>query len=217
MCNGSCYEPDAKTYGRLRKALGADGTTHVIRDSAAAPVIMALVVALSIALYFVRLNGAPRSGNLLLATVLLLVNVAIHEIGHAAVLKIHLPQARARLGFRLTFVFPTVYVNTSESYLLPRGKRASVHLAGVFANAVYLILVALFAPSLLWPSYTVVGTMLLNLIPVMRGDGYHVVETLSGRRRLAPSGRAQTLEDCARGAIMLVVVCLLERLVPTPL
>lgn len=215
MHGGSYYEPDAETFNRLKRELGSRGTVRTIRDSTAIPIVIALTIILSIALYFFRLSGAPREGSPPIVAAILFLNIAIHELGHAVALKLYFPCSRVRMGFRFMFIFPTFYVNTSDSYMLPRGKKISVHLAGVCANAVYLAAVALFVPSLLWPSSAVAGTALLNLLPIMRGDGYHVVMALSGKRRPFANRKKEMIEDCVRGVIMLVVAYLATKLVST--
>lgn len=214
MHEGSCYEPDANTFDRLKRAFGSEGVVRTIRDSAATPIIMTLVIMLSAALYFFRWPGVSHDENLPIAAAILVVNIAIHEIGHAIALKLYVPWSKVRLGFRFMFIFPTLYVNTSDSYMLPRGKKISVHLAGVCSNALYLIIVALLVPSLLGPSGIVVGTALLNLLPIMRGDGYHVVMALFGRRRHSADRTREAVEDCVRGVLMLTVIFLATEIAP---
>ena len=214
MHEGSCYEPDACTFDRLKRAFGTEGAVRTIRDSAALPIIMVLAIILSIALFFFRSSGASHDERLPIVIAILIVNVAIHELGHAIALKLYFPWSKVRIGFRFMCIFPTFYVNASDSYMLPRGKKISVHLAGVCSNALYLIAVALFVPSLLGPSSIVVGTSLLNLLPIMRGDGYHVLMALLGKRRPCVGRKREALEDCARSVVMLIVIYLAAGLAP---
>lgn len=215
---GGCYEPDISTCMKIRHALSPK-TTRVIKDSVTLPIVMGLVVTGALTCHLLE-PSRPVGGSLgiaLTATVLMF-NVLIHEAGHALVLKRYLPDAHISFGFRLVFVFPTFYVNTTASYLLPKGKRIAVHLAGVFANAMWLALSDLLFPSFSGINDMVAWMMTLNLVPIMRGDGHHVLAALLGWKAPAPDSKRRYLEECVRGAAMVVLVILLTfitRLAPS--
>lgn len=208
MTRAGCYEPDAFSCDRLNRMLGPRRLTRVIGDSVVLPLAMALTVAAAVACQLLVFNRG-FCGDRTVSVALLAFNLLVHEAGHALVLELFLPGTRITWGFRFMFVFPIVYVNTTASYLLPKGKRAAVHLAGVFANAVCLIVGGLFFPGAASANTAVAWMIALNLVPVMKGDGYQVLAALLGWRTPELGSGRRIVEECARGVAMVVLIALL--------
>lgn len=208
MTRDGCYEPDAFSCDRLDRMLGPRRLTRVIEDSSALPIVMALTVVAAVACQLLVFDRG-FCGDRTVSVALLAFNLLVHEAGHALVLELFLPGTRITWGFRFIFVFPAVYVNTTASYLLPRGKRAAVHLAGVFANAVCLIVGDLFFPGATSANTAVAWMVALNLVPVMKGDGYQVLAALLGWRTPELGSGRRMVEECARGVATVALIALL--------
>lgn len=213
MTGHGCYEPDRPLYERVKQKLGPELKMRTVEDSAVMPLAMSLTIAASITgQLLVPKQGNGNCGTALYMAILAL-SLLIHEAGHAAVLKMFLPEARITLGFRFMFVFPAIYVNTTASYLLPKGKRAAVHLAGIFANALSLVIGNLLIPGASSANAAIAWMMLLNLVPIMKGDGYQTLAALLEWHTPALSEGRRAAQECARGVAMLALVIVLSRLV----
>lgn len=211
--SSGCYEPDEHVYEKARRTLGPRLATRTIEDSVAIPLTMSLTVAGSLAWQLFALRQDCITCGIASYVVILAFNLLFHEAGHAIALKLFLPEAKVGLGFRFVFVFPTFYVNTTASYLLPKGKRAAVHLAGTFANAVGLGFGNLLVPGAISANVAIAWMMLLNLTPIMKGDGHQILAALLGWRTPALSERRRVAEEFVRGAVMLTFVIVLSELV----
>ncbi len=114
----------------------------------------------------------------------------LHELAHAYVAKALGAHVRA-MGIVLIFLFPVAYSDVTDSWRLRRRReRLWIALAGVLAElvlaAVGIIVWSLAPPGLLKSvcfvvsSVTLLSTLLLNLNPGMRYDGYYVLSELLG-------------------------------------
>lgn len=114
----------------------------------------------------------------------------IHEFSHAYVAKA-LGNRVPTMGVALIFMFPMAYADVTDSWRMRgRRKRLLIALAGVTAELVIaglaLLVWALSPVGLLKSicfvvsSATLISTLLVNLNPAMRFDGYYVLSDLLG-------------------------------------
>jgi putative peptide zinc metalloprotease protein len=109
----------------------------------------------------------------------------LHELGHGLLCK-HFGGECHELGFMLLCFTPTMYCNVSDSWLLPgKWRRAAIGAAGIYVELV----IASWA-ALVW-CYTepglvhalaldvvfvcTISTLIVNLNPLMRYDGYYIL------------------------------------------
>ena len=123
----------------------------------------------------------------------------LHEVGHAAVCD-HFRAECHEFGIMLLVLIPVYYCNVTDSWTLPRWKRVAVSAAGM---AVELVIAAAcvwlwwfskdgFISLLLLNVILVcsVGTLLFNGNPLLRFDGYFILQDLAGVPNLASESRS---------------------------
>lgn len=134
--------------------------------------------------YFFSISGVIAFGLTIAAV------KTLHELAHAYVAKALGARVRT-MGVVLIFLFPVAYSDVTDSWRLRRRReRLWIALAGVLAElvlaAVGVIVWSLAPPGLLKSvcfvvsSVTLLSTLLLNLNPGMRYDGYYVLSELLG-------------------------------------
>lgn len=136
------------------------------------------------------------AGMVAFAVTLATVKV-VHEFAHAYVAKA-LGNRVPKMGVTLIFLFPVAFADATDSWrMAQRRQRMWIALAGVLAElvlaAIALIVWAVSPPGVLHSvcfvlsSVTLLSTLLVNLNPAMRFDGYYVfcdlvgVDNLQGR------------------------------------
>lgn len=82
-----------------------------------------LIILIAITWYLRKTSYLLADNNIGNAMVLLAVNIPLHEAGHIVCLKLCYPECRIKMGMKLTFIYPSFYVDTSYSYLLPKSKK----------------------------------------------------------------------------------------------
>ena len=113
-----------------------------------------------------------------------------HEVGHATAC--HYGGGRpGRIGFGLYLVWPVFYTDVTDSYRLGRRARLRTDLGGLYFNAIVVLLSAGTYALTGWEVPLVViliqhMTMLQQLLPFVRLDGYYVVSDLVGVPDLFP-------------------------------
>jgi putative peptide zinc metalloprotease protein len=134
------------------------------------------------------LNGLLAARNLPLIWLTLIVLKVLHEFGHAYACRLlggHVPE----MGVYLILGTPCAYVDASASWGFPRRiHRVIVCLAGMYVElaiaALAVIVWAATSPSLLNAvAYNVIFlagsvTVLFNINPLMRYDGYYILSDL---------------------------------------
>lgn len=134
--------------------------------------------------------GAPQA---LQVIGLCMLGVLLHELGHAAA-AFRLGARRVAIGVGWYAVLPVAYADLSEVWRYPARQRVVVDLAGVHMQG--LLVAALMLLDRLWPdpAWLVAAaatsmSMLWNLNPLLRMDGYWIVADAFGipdlRRRAA--------------------------------
>lgn len=139
---------------------------------------------LSTGLGFLNLQGAVAYG-LTLAVV-----KSVHELGHAAMATrfgVRVPS----MGVAFMVLAPFLYSDLSDAWRLPsRRQRFMIDVAGVLAElmlAVLALLAWIFLPdglarsaAFLVATTSILASLLLNLNPLMRFDGYHMLADAVG-------------------------------------
>ncbi|WP_371417527.1 site-2 protease family protein [Anabaena sp. UHCC 0187] len=125
---------------------------------------------------------------------LMMLVVSIHELGHAFTLK-HYKGVVLEIGLMFIFLLPGAYTNTTDAYgLVKRKQRTLVMAAGVICQVVIwgfaLCLWSISTPGS-WFSTTsyllmiaAQFTLALNLNPLNKFDGYHILEAMTGINHL---------------------------------
>jgi len=133
-------------------------------------------------LWFFSLEGAAIAGLALFGSKLL------HELGHGLTAK-RFGCRVPTMGVALLVMMPVLYTDTSAAWhLRERSKRLAIGSAGVAAEcclAAYALLVWSFLPDgifrsvvFVWATTTWVLTVLINMSPFMRFDGYYLFSDL---------------------------------------
>lgn len=144
-----------------------------------------------------------------LATVYLpaLAVMVLHELAHGVTCAHYGCRVRS-MGVILYYFQPCTYCEVSDSWLLPRGQRIAVMLAGVFFEGLLwsaAVFVRLAVPASSLAAEVAMGLVvssgikcLFNLNPLIKLDGYYVLSDLLG----LPNLRARSfacLADVVRG------------------
>lgn len=124
----------------------------------------------------------------------------LHELGHGYVAKAHGCRVPT-MGLAFMVLYPVLYTDTTDAWrLVRRRQRLRIAYAGI---AVELVLAAL--ATLLWSfvpygplrtalfmtaTVTWISTLLVNLNPFMRFDGYYLLGDATGVQNLQPRGFA---------------------------
>jgi putative peptide zinc metalloprotease protein len=109
---------------------------------------------------------------------------AFHEIGHAAACRYGGARPGA-IGAGLYLVWPAFYCDVTDAYRLNRRGRLRTDLGGIYFNGIFCLLAAgaYFATgeeTLLLLVVVQHLTMLQQLLPLLRFDGYYVLTDLTG-------------------------------------
>lgn len=109
------------------------------------------------------------------------INITLHEIGHIKSLN-YFGKKINKIGFKLNFyVFPAIYVQMNEIYMISRKEKIIVHSFGLFVNFTFINLVQIINEftvnnvSLTIAFMLFSSTMIWNLIPMLNSDGYKVL------------------------------------------
>ncbi|MEU3568952.1 PqqD family peptide modification chaperone [Kitasatospora sp. NPDC036755] len=152
---------------------------------------LALVgAAVAVAGYALADRGAPQfSSWSWLAVLLLVAQIAVHELGHALVCQyLRVPVREAGVTLML-YVMPVAYVDRTDAYRVRnRAPRVLIALAGPMSDAIWagvtggVLLTAHgaahdIASALLQLQLLL---MLVNLNPLLPSDGYHALESAMG-------------------------------------
>ncbi|MDO5309253.1 MAG: biotin/lipoyl-binding protein [Planctomycetia bacterium] len=127
-------------------------------------------------------------GNLILLSITLFFTKVLHEFGHGLSCKV-LGGECHELGVMILVLTPCLYCNVSDSWMLPsKWKRAAIGVAGVFVECTlasictwiwwftrentlhYICLNIMFISS--------VSTIIFNINPLLRYDGYYILSDL---------------------------------------
>lgn len=209
---GGAYYLTDDPINAVEQIFGCAKRVFDIDDSPLGLVFVIGLILSGLACYFATESFVLVDADFLVAGIVLAVNVLIHELGHACALWALCPGSSVRFGAKLVLPFPCFYVDTSDSYLLPDCKRLVVYLAGIASNALFVLVVCLLPGDCSSCCYLVVSMMLINLVPIMKGDGYYCMQVLLGKAGLAHDARRTLAEDFIRGLAMLMLLLALSLL-----
>jgi putative peptide zinc metalloprotease protein len=121
---------------------------------------------------------------LLLVFGLAVASAGFHEIGHAAACR-YGGGRPGGMGVGLYMVWPAFYTDVTDAYRLPKRDRLRVDLGGLYFNAVVAVgtlavWLALRVDALLLLIGLQLLTMVKQLSPMIRSDGYHVLADATG-------------------------------------
>ncbi|WP_242586814.1 hypothetical protein [Candidatus Enterococcus ikei] len=142
----------------------------------------------------------------------LLFNIFTHEMGHIKALN-YMGRKHQKVGFKLNYyVFPAVYVEMNEVYLLSKTEKIVVHLAGLVTN--YMIINLFQIVNLLFFSSKTIDSafiffsyaLLWNLLPILNSDGYKVLITLFNIDELDNKRKNHMIVKTIQGISILLAV-----------
>jgi hypothetical protein len=171
----------APSVGRL-----AELVRPLFRAWLAVPALIAAAVAQAAFLrasHGLRLEDIPAEAYFA-GALLFLVTLPLHEIGHAAACS-HFACRPGAMGFGFYLVFPCFYTDVSDAWRLSRWKRVVVDLGGMhvqFLCAGLFSLMFLGTGSAAWAAAVLMvdGSIVLNLKPYLRRDGYWILMDVVG-------------------------------------
>ena len=176
----SFYHLDKDTFSSM---FDKDGLVieKTIKDNIAYMLIMVTIIIVTMITYFFKAQYVIVDVNFLKASFVLLINIVIHELGHILFLKWFNRDSKFKVGFKLVFIYPAFYVDTSYSYFLPQYKRAAVYMAGNTMNCIFVLGIIIFLPNMLLYCYLIVSNILINFLPIVKSDGYYAFITFFNR------------------------------------
>lgn len=140
--------------------------------------------------YFFNLKGLFYFGLAMVA-----VKIA-HELGHALVAKHHGLRVSS-MGVALLVLFPVLYTDNTDAWrLTDQRKKLQIVMAGLMVE-LHIALIALFSWGVLddgparsvaffLATTSIIGSLLVNLSPFMRFDGYYALADFLGMQNLQP-------------------------------
>lgn len=152
-----------------------------------AGLLLALIAATH-ALVYARSGGHLQSGSPLqtlpLVYALFLLSIVFHELGHLSACR-RWSGAHGPLGVGLYFFTPVFFAEVSAAWRLPRWQRAVVDCAGVYFQQICTIPLALVylqtgEPAALWTLLAIDATLLININPLAKYDGYWLLSDALG-------------------------------------
>jgi putative peptide zinc metalloprotease protein len=162
-------------------------TRRLVSWPAAAATVLALVI-VDVAVVHRYLAGAAslsaHGWSLLLAPLLIVLGVLIHELGHVSALA-RFGGKSGGIGFGIYWFFPTFYADVTATWRLPSRQRAVVDVGGLHFQAMYMVLIGTWAllakdPTLpmivMWFTHFM---MLYTLNPALKFDGYWMISDLT--------------------------------------
>ena len=208
--NGNYYKIDNNTLNESINIFDLK-YRYNIKDSLVYVFFEVAIIILALVIYFRRNNYVVIDSNIVIAMLILVLNVVFHELGHIIFLRIAYRDHKPKFGFKMIFIYPAFYVDTSDSYLIPKYKRLAIYLAGNFMNAVYVLFIGVFFPKFSHYNYLVVSTILINFIPIIKTDGYYFFLGLFNKVNKEKNKKAEFIEDFVRGLCMFVFLYFLDK------
>ena len=181
-----------------------------IKDNPICTIIMITTIVLSLLLYFYEEEFVLINSDLVLATILLIMNILLHEVGHVFCMKLFYKESKVKVGFKFVFIYPAFYVDTSYSYLLPKYKRIAIYMAGNFVNCIFLLLIMLIFPGLIPYCYLIVSNILINFVPIIKSDGYYALITLLNKNNRCKTIKKEICDDYIRGILMFIFLSIVS-------
>lgn len=106
-------------------------------------------------------------------------NLAIHETAHSLIL-LSYDRTINNWGMKWKYIFPAVFVDTSDAYMLSPLRRAFIYGGGLAVNVLSLLVSFWFRFPAVY-QLTLFWYMLFNFIPLpLKNDGYHLLQLVFG-------------------------------------
>ncbi|HEY6390346.1 MAG TPA: hypothetical protein VIX89_03645 [Bryobacteraceae bacterium] len=107
-----------------------------------------------------------------------------HELGHAAACS-RFGSRVGGIGFGLYMIWPVLYADVSDSWLLPRRQRAIVDLSGIYfhllvSSASVALAAVTHNGAFVVISKSIILATIINLNPFLRFDGYWLLTDVTG-------------------------------------
>jgi putative peptide zinc metalloprotease protein len=136
------------------------------------------------------------------AALILLLSAVVHEFGHAAALR-YGGERCGGMGIGMYRFFPVLWTDASRAWLLPPRSRLRVDLGGVLFQLLFVLVLGVadrLVPSPHWvrAALLINLSVLANLNPFLRMDGYWALGDWLGERDLRRRGRT-ALAELVRG------------------
>jgi len=149
----------------------------------------------------VTIDGSYALGIVALIA-LQVLSISVHEAGHALAIR-HYGRRVRWLGLAIMYLFPCVYVDSTDMAMRPRGQRIVVALAGPIGGVTVGAACAFVAAAdggivggLAYKAASLfIFQFVLNLLPILELDGYHVLVDLLD----APFLRQRSIAFARRG------------------
>lgn len=114
---------------------------------------------------------------------LFIVNLLFHELGHASACK-YFRVKPGRIGFGFYFISPVLFADVSSAWRLSKYKRIVVNLGGIYFELVFISILSIcffithqvFIATVI--AFILLQTILLNLNPFLRADGYWLLSDI---------------------------------------
>ncbi len=203
--DNSFYNIDQEVAKEIIKGSNIINEKH-IKDNMFIMVSFVCIILFTLYNYFINASFVIVDNLFWVATLLLIVNIPLHELGHIILLKIFYPSSKFKIGFKLVFIYPAFYVDTSYTYLLPKYKKVAVYLAGNVINCLFILTIIFFFPKYINCCYIIISNILVNFIPIVKSDGYYAITALLNKITKVKSKKKQTIEDFIRGLIMFLLL-----------
>lgn len=204
--HGHSYYLTELSLDDVCSSVGEPVSVSTVKDSPIALFPIVGLIAYSLFLYFTVVGYRLIDADFFGALAILFLNVVFHELAHIAALKAFDHNAKVKFGFKIAFPFPSFYVDTSDSYMLPTCKRIAVYLSGIAANSLFVVVALLLFPEVSSGCYLVVSMILVNLIPIMKCDGFHCALAILGKDCLQRGKGATLINELLRGLLTLVLL-----------
>jgi len=142
--------------------------------------------------YTLFTTGGSYLSGLLILTGLQALTVGIHEIGHGLAVK-YAGRSVPKAGMMLYFGLPVAYVDTTDVWMAPLGKRVLTSLAGPWTGLVlaglcttvsYLLPAGPVGSFLFAWGFVLLFNTLLNFNPLLEMDGYYLLVDLAEKPML---------------------------------
>ncbi|TGD71740.1 hypothetical protein E4634_16630 [Mangrovimicrobium sediminis] len=191
LFDGAVTTPRRTPFVISARILSAQFLAHIVPRLGwlFSPLVVAGLLLLCLVLHVavwgdVVLARLPPGSDALLAVLLLLVGMLLHELGHICACH-RGGGAIGGIGVGLYLIFPVFYAEVTDAWRLPTRARARVDLGGLYFQALFLAVVDVVllmrgGPVAAALSWLTTVTMLHTLNPFLKFDGYWLLSDLTG-------------------------------------